>query len=164
VKTSPTTGALMPRHGFSKVAARDPRVTGTPWRSADGLLVVSQLADMNLPGSDHLVGPTWLVSVSRAGRRASGDDLMRVIRAFEMPAWDEDNHHPGIARHLFCPVAEQWRNVCDCKITETTITDADGYQWTTDDRSRCRGCQYDEMVTTLTGRRAPCPLHSRRTR
>lgn len=163
MKLSPRTGALMPTAGFSRANLHDPRTdgVGTAWRTHDGLLVISTLADMFLPGTnDTKIGPTWHVSVSRRGQRPTGHDLMRVIAAFEMPEWDEDNHHPGVARHLFCPVDPAYRTACECKITETLITDpADGYRWTTDDQATCRGCQYEAMVGTLTGKRSPCPLH-----
>lgn len=70
-----------------------------------------------------------------------------------MPAHDEDNHHPGVARHLFCPVEEQYRNACECKLTETLVVEPDGYEWSNDEAD-CRGC----FLQRLNG--LPCPIHS----
>jgi hypothetical protein len=147
-------GELVPVHGFSR--DRRPRawpLAGSAWRSHDGLTVVSSLAEAFLPGSGEppLVGPQWLVSVSRSPERSKAEDVLRVVDAFAMPAFDEDNHHPGIARHLWCPLEEQYRSACECKVSEVTIVDGD-YAWTTEADS-CRGCDLER----LTGR--PCPLH-----
>lgn len=148
----------------------DPRVVGTVWLSADGLIAISDLTEALLPGADGAAGPTWHVSVSRrgvastiiGGSRPSDDDLRRVIDAFEMPGFDEDNHFPGVARHLFCPVDERYRGACECKLTETLITEADGYVWSNDETAGCRGCHY-KAVATLAGDPAPpCPLHGGR--
>lgn len=69
-----------------------------------------------------------------------------------MPAFDEDNHHPGIARHLWCPVDSAFRHVCECKVSEVVIVDGD-YEWTTE-ADTCRGCEYERLT------RMPCPLHA----
>lgn len=154
------TGALMPERGFS----RRPSPPATPriaaWASHDGLDVLSSRSDAYLPGSGEppLVGPQWLVSVRRrvgginARCRATDDDVARVVAAFDMPAFDEDNHHPGVARHLWCPVEEQYRSACECKVTEVTIVDASGYRWTTE-ADECRGCELERLAGH------PCPIH-----
>lgn len=151
----------MPTRGFSVFPASFlPSPTAVMFRSHDGLAVCSSVDVMNLPGTDDTeTGPTWLVTVSRNGGRATDDDLRRVIECFEMPAHDEDNHQPGIARALFCPVEERYRNACECKLTELLVTEPDGYQWTTDPAEECRGCTYEKMVAAL-GKTAPCPLHT----
>lgn len=161
VRISPTTGALMPEHGFSRLVHRraESISNATLYRSHDGVVAISQLDQMQLPGApEGVAGPTWLVSVSDHGARPSMGTMMRVIEAFAMPAWDEDNHYPGISRGLFCPVEERWRNSCECKITEVLITDGD-YQWTTDPTKGCRGCDYRKMVLALVGKDSPCPIH-----
>lgn len=71
-----------------------------------------------------------------------------------MPAHDEDNHNPGIARALFCPVEPEYRHACECRITETLVVEPDGYEWSNDETKPCRGCELE----TLTG--LPCTLHS----
>ncbi len=131
---------------------------GSLWRSTDGLRVISSIGVMELPGGDGKVGPTWLVSVSRPPGRCSLEDMMRVVAGFAMPAFDEDNHHPGVARMLFCPIDERYRNACECKTTELQLTDEDGYQWTTDVNGECRGCTYERMIAGF-GRQQPCPIH-----
>lgn len=164
-------GALMPVGGFSRHPNHRLPAGQSAYRSHDGLLVVSSREDAYLPGSGFveydpdagpvhrappLVGPQWLVSVSLAGRgrdRPGDADVARVVEAFAMPAFDEDNHHPGLARHLWCPVEEQYRNACECKLTEVIVTDVDGYRWTDQD-GPCRGCEYERIFNF------PCPLHA----
>lgn len=152
-------GALAPAFGFSRWPNPQAAQLGqTAWRSHDRLLVVSSRESAYLPGSGEpsLVGPQWLVSVSRYARgraRPSDSDVARVVAAFAMPAVDEDNHHPGIARHLWCPIDERYRNACECKLTEITVTELDGYRWTTDTDGPCRGCEYERLFAL------PCTLH-----
>lgn len=159
MKLSPTTGALMPVRGFCKVRSES---YGTVYRSADGLLAISSIDNMYLPGTnDTGTGPTWLVSVSKHGQRCSDADLQGVVEAFEMPAFDEDNHYPGISRHLFCPVDEAYRSACECKVTETLIVEPDGYQWTTDPAKGCRGCDLEAFALAVGRVDMPCPIHTR---
>lgn len=129
------------------------------WVSHDGLRVVTSLVNAELPGSGEppLVGPTWHVSVSRSSTpearcTVTDVDLLRVVDGFEMPAFDEDNHHPGQARHLFCPVEEQYRNACECKVDEGLVVEPSGYRWSTK-ADECRGCEFER----LTG--LPCTVH-----
>lgn len=156
-----SSGALVPVRGFSRVPWKAPAPsTAAAWRSHDGLLAVSSHELAQLPGSGDppLVGPSWLVSVSRsvggleARCRVTDDDVARVVECFAMPAFDEDNHHPGLARHLWCPVDAAYQQACECKLTERTIVDGD-YAWTTDTDGPCRGCEYRELSGL------PCPLH-----
>lgn len=130
-------------------------VPSSAWRHDLGLRVLSSLEQVELPGSDGLVGPTWHISISVAGRRRPTDaQALLGLRAFQMVGAEEDNHHPGVARHYFLPQDPQYRGVCECKVTEKTITDEDGYAWTTPHaEGDCRGCEY----AALTGK--PCPLH-----
>lgn len=152
-------GELIPVSGFSR--GPETGLDMSTWVSHDGLRVTSGLHQTELPGSGTppKIGPTWLVVVSRSpvpgGPRCTvtDDDLRRVIEGFAMPAHDEDNHHPGIARHLFCPVDEQYRNACECKFTETEVVEPNGYRWTTDDQDECRGCEYERRFGPL------CTIH-----
>lgn len=153
-------GELVPIAGFSRIRTPLPDAS-TGWRSHDGLFVVSSCFDAPLPGSGEppKIGPSWLVSVSRpAGPRtarckATPADVVRVVASFAMPAFDEDNHHPGLARHLWCPMDPQYQDACECKLTEETITDGD-YSWTTDLTAECRGCEYEAMFGLA------CPIHA----
>lgn len=87
--------------------------------------------------------------------RPSDEHVRRVVDGFSMPAFDEDNHHPGVARHLWCPWDEAARLAGECKVTETAIVDRDGYAWTTDTDGPCRGCLYEVQF----GAEYPCPIH-----
>lgn len=148
-------GELIPTRGFSRVRAIPLPRRRSAWRSHDGLLAVSGCEVAFLPGTDPAEpGPQWLVSVSRPGParcNTTRGDLLRVVDAFAMPAFDEDNHHPGVARHLWCPIDAAYRSACECKVTEVVVTNGD-YEWTTE-LDECRGCEY----ALLTG--MPCPLH-----
>jgi hypothetical protein len=115
--------------------------------------VLSSLAMMELPRGG--VGPTWLISISRQGRRPQPDDIERALRAFGMVGAEEDNHHPGNARHFFMPVDPSQRVDCECKATETVIADTDGYTWTNPKDGPCRGCELQASLGK------PCPLHSK---
>jgi len=128
--------------------------------SHDGLVVFSSMALAQLPGApEGQHGPQWVVSVSRQGReRPSPEDALRVVAGFGMPSWEEDNHHPGVARDLWLPCDPAFRNQCECKLTETVITDGD-YEWTNDDRAPCRGCQLQALTRQL-GFERRCPIHS----
>lgn len=158
---SPRTGALMPERGFSRRNFPSGAIVQpgqTLYVSHDGLHVISSLENADLPGSGDppQQGPSWLITVSKPGPErcnVTDDDLRRVIDAFAMPAYDEDNHHPGIARHLWCPLDERYQQACECKLTEVTITEANGYQWTTDTDGECRGCEYQRMFGK------PCTIH-----
>lgn len=128
-------------------------VTQSMW--TDGRLsVISSLVEAELP-SGNGVGPQWHVSISRCGgKRPKPAELARAQRAFRIVGWEEDNHHPGNARHYFRPVDPAERVDCECKTNETAIVDRDGYRWTNPTDEPCRGCEY----WATTG--APCPIHA----
>lgn len=116
--------------------------------------VISELGMMDLPGT-KLIGPTWHVSLGIAGgARASDAQLLHVRRAFGMLDAEEDNHHPGRARHLMMPVDPQHRVACECKTDEDQVVDPDGYRWSNAVGDTCRGC----LMQVQLGR--PCPLHA----
>lgn len=152
-------GELMPIRGFSRVKRLLPEQQ-VAWITHDRLLVVSSIVNTELPGSGEppLIGPTWHLSASRPGTQAEArctvtdEDLLRVADCFALPAFDEDNHHPGIARHLFCPLEEEYRSACECKVAEQLIVEPGGYRWTTE-TGECRGCEYERMYGL------PCTIH-----
>lgn len=156
-------GELIPVAGFSRLASRGALLVAkaSAWRSHDGLRVISSLNQAHLPGSGDppLVGPQWHLSVARmtGGRedRPTAAEVRRAVDGFAMPTFDVDNHHPGLAWHLWCPVDERYRLACECKATEVLITEPDGYQWSTE-RDVCRGCEYDRLMAG----RYPCPVHA----
>ncbi|MFH5911733.1 hypothetical protein, partial [Clostridium perfringens] len=44
------------------------------------------------------------ISVVGQGRRPSDDEMAAAREAFDMVDAEEDNHSPGVARHLFLPL------------------------------------------------------------
>lgn len=120
--------------------------------------VISSLIKAELPDRSG-IGLQWLVSVSRAaGRRPAPVDLRRALRAFGMQDAEEDNHHPGNARHFFLVVDPAHRVTCECKVDEETVVEPDGYRWQNSrEPGACRGCE----LTAITGR--PCPIHAAET-
>ena len=135
-----------------------------PWRGDGGnvgmvyrrgkIRVVSSLDDAQLPDGSGERGPQWHVSISRAGKRARPEDVSIALRAFGLVGAEEDNHHPGVARHYWLPVDPARRVACECKANEETIREADGYEWTNPTDAPCRGCEFERER----GRR--CPIHN----
>lgn len=109
--------------GWRRIARLD---NGHGWQLRD-LTVFSTSADMELPGGG--VGPTWLVSVSCGGGRATDREVRRALRAFGAVGAEEDNHEPGIARKFFLVADPAKRGICECKTDETTIVEPDGYRY-----------------------------------
>lgn len=124
---------------------------GTTW-------VISTLVDAELPDGSGVLGPQWHLSITRhAGgrvRRPAPQDIRRARRAFGLQAAEEDNHHPGNARHLFMVVDPAKRVDCECKTDEQLVVEPDGFKWTNPKDGPCRGCE----LAGLTGK--PCPLHA----
>lgn len=157
-------GELLPQRGFSRYAGSLSARRMSGWRTHDGIMAISGCHLAPLPGTQDVIGPQWLVTVSLLdrpygspdGHRATQEQVRRVVEAFCMPAFDEDNHHPGVARHLWCPIDETARLACECKTSEQTVLEPDGYRWTTDVLQPCRGCYYEGLFGLS------CPIHKRR--
>lgn len=124
-----------------------------------GAVVISALEQAELPDKSG-EGPQWHLSVSYKGKRPRDTDVRATLRAFDMRNAEEDNHHPGIARHFWLPVDPAHRVDCECKEDEEVITEPDGYRWTNPrpGDGPCRGCEMER----LQGR--PCPIHKKLTR
>ena len=121
------------------------------WRLGKVLALSSwQMAEA--PDNPAETVPHWLVSVSENGGRPSDRSTQRVRIDFALEGALEDNHHPGIARHLWMPEDPARRGQCHCQTDETVVTEPDGYQWSQDPK-RCRGCELEP----LTGRACPIP-------
>lgn len=128
-------------------------MTSSAWRLGS-IVVLSALANAEYPDGNG-AGPQWHISIGAGGKRAKPKQLRRALRAFGMVGAEQDNHHPGVARHYWRPVDPAHRVECSCKTDETVITDAaDGYSWTTPVEGDCRGCEFEQLVGK------PCPLHS----
>lgn len=150
-------GALLPTRGFQR--HRDPLAesvlpAGTSiWQSTDGVITTTSVAPMPLPQSGGKIGPTWLVQVSHRGQRPSDATMQRVIECFAMPAFEEDNHFPGVTRSLFCPIDADYRGICDCKLTEVVHVEHDGFTWSDDGRGRRLLAGVHSMALLLAGGR-----------
>jgi hypothetical protein len=142
-------------HSAAGLGLRGPSILAlSVWRRR-GVLVLSALELAELPTGAG-TGPQWHLSVSERRQRPSADTIRRVRRDFAMQRAEEDNHHPGIARHLWLPIEIRHRVDCECKTDEKVIVDPDGYTWTNPvdaDRQSCRGCEFERLL----GKR--CPIH-----
>lgn len=102
-------------------------------------------------------GPTWHISISSNGRRPIPREVRRALMAFGLLGAEEDNHHPGRARHFWMPVDPARRGkACACKRNEDLIEEPDGFTWTNPKDGSCRGCELESMIG------APCTLHGER--
>lgn len=132
--------------------ARD-ALASSAW-TRGGVFVISTLVLAKLPAGDG-VGKQWHLSLSRVGRRPSAADVRRVRTDFRLHNAETDNHHPGVAVHLWQPLAWNARVVCECKAGEALVVEADGYTWSNDQAGPCRGCEFASLVA------GECPLHGR---
>jgi hypothetical protein len=117
--------------------------------------VISELSTLELPQGGGAVGPTWHVSIARHGRRrASDEEVRRILGDFGMREAEEDNHEPGVARHFFLPLDPAFRGICECKEADRVVVERDGHRWSTPhDAQECLGCK----LAPLYGR--PCSVH-----
>lgn len=170
----------LPAHGFGSKTKGEPRPgPASGWRRSHakerrlkhdelanakswsvwkrgGILVISALEDAEAPDGSKEVIPQWHLSMSAGpGKRCSDDDARATLACFWMSGAEEDNHHPGAARHYWMPLDPKRRVDCECKVDEVTITEPDGYRWTNPVDGDCRGC---ELSAATKGER-PCSIH-----
>lgn len=121
----------------------------------DGKLSVMSCVEIaDLPGKATGTGPQWHLSVSRFGKRPSARETARTLAIFGLRGTEEDNHHPGGARHFWLPCDKSLRGECECKESEETIVEPDGYVWQNPKPGEpCRGCEFQALMGK------PCPLH-----
>lgn len=123
----------------------------------DGRLrVISSLIVAEMPDGDG-TGPQWHVSITDRGERPNERQCRRALKAFGMWPAEEDNHHPGHARHFWRPVDPARRVDCECKVDEPVHVEPDGYRWS-GSRTECRGCELERLLAKA-GRPTPCPIH-----
>jgi len=124
--------------------------------SSGPILVTSGIHNTELPDGRGERGPQWLIGISAQGKRPKPHHVRRVLRAFGMKEAEEDNHEPGVARKFFLVVDPTRRVDCECKDTEETIVEPDGFRWSNPrpGEGPCRGCAYEAQF----GR--PCPIHA----
>jgi hypothetical protein len=135
--------------------AEDPRMLKiSGWRRGR-LYVVSALELAEAPDGSKETIPQWHLSVSRSGVRCNLDEVQATLRDFDMVTAEQDNHHPGVARHYWLPVDPARRVDCECKEGERLVVDPDGYPWSNDaDPAKCRGCEIQRLMGRL------CLLHA----
>lgn len=129
-------------------------IVASAWRRGP-VVVISTLIDAELPGG-HGIGRTWNASITRLKKRPKPGDVHRFRLDFDMMEAEEDNHHPGNAKHFFLPVDPAFRGICECKADEVVHVEPDGYTWTNPrdtDPEPCRGCEAARL------HRRPCPVH-----
>lgn len=76
-----------------------------------------------------LIVPCFHVSISQCGHRASDDVIRSVLADFNLEGAEEDNHSSGMARHFWLDEGRDVQPDCECKKTEETIVEPDGYRW-----------------------------------
>jgi hypothetical protein len=136
----------------SKWQLLSPFQNGGAWERR-GVRVLSTIDQAKLPRTD-LIGPQWHVSISNGGKfRPMQAEVDRALQDFNMVGAEEDNHHPGVARHFWMPIDPAFRVDCECKEDEVLVTERDGYKWTNDPKA-CRGCELARKVPART-----CPIH-----
>jgi len=108
--------------------------------------VISSLTTAEAPDGSGEAIPQWHISVTECGKRPSGRVVRRALRAFGMADAEEDNHHPGNARHFFKPVDSKRRISCECKTTEMVVKEPDGYTWTNPTEGPYRGCELARLI------------------
>lgn len=148
----PKSGEWQRRYVSEAVRASLGRPPISAW-SNGRIGVLSALEDAELPDRSGR-GPQWHVSVSQFGSgRATDDECAEVLSDFGLLGAEEDNHHPGVARHFWMPVDPVHRVDCECKADEVIVVEPDGYQWTNPRDGECRGCELKRLI----GR--PCTIH-----
>lgn len=127
----------------------------------NGIVAMSTLELAEAPDGKGDSIPQWHISFSRGGEERCADrEVNQALVCFGLVGAEEDNHHPGIARHFWMPLDPSRRVDCECKASEKTIVDADGYRWTTPVEGECHGCDYQRMMLREQGLDRPCPIHA----
>lgn len=99
-------------------------------RGLSGLQVLSAV-DVAEDTATGLALPQWHLSVVRREPPAfepgvASDQHMEVVRAaFGMGGAEEDNHGPGVARHLWLVCGRTRQPDCACKADEERIVEGD---------------------------------------
>lgn len=81
--------------------------------------------------TSKLLRTQFHLSISNGGGRASDDVVRGVLADFNMEGAEEDNHLSGIARHFWLDEGRAVQPECECKLSEETIVEPDGYRWQT---------------------------------
>ena len=109
-------------------ACGEHRVHGTTgmckvWMHDEGIAVLSAVEWVN--GQDHDYRYEYHVSVSYR-RGVAPDEIMERVRAdFDMGGADEDNHSPGVVRHLWLWIDAEKQDPCACVQDEDQVQEGD---------------------------------------
>lgn len=127
-----------------KVDPRSPQPKGDAWSlaacfSVDGDVIhrwvngsIIACASRHAAVESHhskLIVPSFHLSISDSGHRASDDVIRGVLADFNLEGAEEDNHQSGVARHFWLDEGRSVQPECECKRTEETVVEPDGYRW-----------------------------------
>lgn len=98
------------------------------WRNGGILVCASRHAAVESHRS-KLIVPCFHLSISYNDGRASDDIVRGVLADFAFEGAEEDNHSSGMARHFWLDEGATVQPECECKRTEETIVEPDGYRW-----------------------------------
>lgn len=120
-------------------------------------VILSTLENAELPDGSGNKGPQWHISISSEGQRATDKECAKALKSFGLLKAEEDNHHPGRARHFWLPIDPAARVDCECKTSEVQVTEEDGYTWSNarQDMGACRACE----IAPIT--KVPCKWHNK---
>ena len=97
-----------------------------------GVFMISALELAEAPDGTGDVIPQWHVSMSKrndahdvASKRPTDEECNQALACLGMTGAEEDNHHPGVARHFWMPLDPKRRVDCECKADESGIVDPD---------------------------------------
>lgn len=79
--------------------------------------------------TSKLLVPSVQLSISDKGWRPSDDVCRAALADFGLEGAEEDNHSPGRARHFWLDEGRTVQPDCECKATEETVVEPDGYRW-----------------------------------
>ena len=128
---------------IGRIPTPQPRMSSLiAWEHArEGVRVLSDTGmyeSEHQPGRSHQYHISTVALGSATPQRPTPQQFAFVLAAF-LPAhpdggqvwWEEDNHHSGVARHVFVPTDPTEHLPCPCK-HEAVITEADGYSYSWD--------------------------------
>lgn len=98
------------------------------WMNGTVIACASRHAAMKSKKTGLLV-PQLHVSISDGGRRATDEVVRGVLADFGFEGAEEDNHHSGMARNFWLDEGATKQPDCECKSTEVTHVEPDGFKW-----------------------------------
>lgn len=105
------------------------------WVNGDIIACASRHSGIESKHS-KLIVPCFHVSISQGGCRAGDDTIRSVLADFGLEGAEEDNHSSGKARHFWLDEGRVVQPECECKRTEETVIEPDGYRWQREQESQ----------------------------